>query len=75
MLVGVPGVLAIATVGALGWLGGQVWEFFSSRRKPARRTINVTAVAVEDDEEDTPLMDCLTSLFDQEISLMQQGIF
>jgi hypothetical protein len=73
--VAVPGALAIAAVAAVGWVGGQIWEFFSSRRQPALRTINVTAVAVEDDDEDTPFVDCLTSLFDQEISLMQQGIF
>lgn len=70
----IPAAVAVATVGAVGWVLGSIFNLF--RPSPKRAVVNVTAVAVVDD--DPPALPEVTSLmlaYDMELGLLAQGIF
>jgi hypothetical protein len=76
--VGIPAAVAVATVSAVGWVLGSIFNLF--RPRPKHKVINVTAVAVDDDNDDDELLalPCVTPLmvaYDMELGLLAQGIF
>ena len=72
--IAIPAAIASFTVGAVGWVLGSIFNLF--RPSPRHDVINVTAVAVVDDEP--PALPEVTSLmlaYDMELGLLAQGIF